>query len=177
MTWAVDFLWVLNSRRCLASLPLSASPQNLSKQSQKSAEFTGNLQPRLVHSVTASASEISDKGSILIECLSLEGKNLLQHLSIWRTGGHSKGNPITYLSLLLYELGNHLKLCIRKLFWTSAGTAMKFLRPLFSAEENLRLSISSEAKNVQDDSYFFIWNCSVCRHFTNLANLAKNFRN
>ena len=47
MNWAVDFLWVLNSRRCPASLPLSASPQNLQNQSQKSAEFTGNLQPRI----------------------------------------------------------------------------------------------------------------------------------
>ena len=49
MSWAVDFLWILNSRHCPASLPLSASPQNLSKQSQKSAEFTGNLQPSWPH--------------------------------------------------------------------------------------------------------------------------------
>ena len=46
MFWAVDFLSVLNSCHCLASLPLSASPHNLHKQSQKSADFTGNLQPR-----------------------------------------------------------------------------------------------------------------------------------
>ena len=32
-------------RRCLANLPLSALPQNLHKQSQKSAELTGNLHP------------------------------------------------------------------------------------------------------------------------------------
>ena len=46
INWAVDFLWNLNSRRCPASLPLSAWPQNLRKQSKKSAEFTENLQPR-----------------------------------------------------------------------------------------------------------------------------------
>ena len=34
MIWAVDFLKVLNSRRCPVSLPLSASPQNLHKQSK-----------------------------------------------------------------------------------------------------------------------------------------------
>ena len=42
----MDFLYVLNSRSRPASLPLSASPQNLRKQSQKSAEYTGKLQPR-----------------------------------------------------------------------------------------------------------------------------------
>ena len=36
----------MNSRRRPESLPLSASPHNLHKHSQKSAEFTGNLQHR-----------------------------------------------------------------------------------------------------------------------------------